>query len=161
MNKITEVWVEVPGTDGRYMVSNKGHLKQVAKRQRRGRQTVTVFTNKIIPIVSDYVSGRLGWYVNYDNEKHFFDCQSLLALFEGIPAGINNDEIVAAIKKRQETFIDKEEYSNGQQIKSVLPPVQRMARNEMAPERAPWETGGELVRVRDLRRQTSRTPVSH
>lgn len=161
MNKITEVWIEVPGTAGRYEVSNKGHLKQVAKRQRRGRQTVTVFTNKIIPIVSDYVSGRLGWYVNYDNEKHFFDCQSLLTLFEGIPAGINNDEIVAAIKKRQETFIDKEKYSNGQQIKSVLPPVQRMARNEMAPERAPWETGGELVRVRDLRRQTSRTPVSH
>ena len=159
MNKVTEVWIDVPGTDGRFMFSNKGHLKQVGVCRRRGNHNVIVFTNKIIPIVSDYISGRLGWYLCYDNEKHFFDCQSLLTLFEGIPAGVNNDEIVAAIKKRQETFMEK--YSNGQQTEGVLPPVQRMARNEMAPERAPWETGGELVRVRDLRRQTSRTPVSH
>lgn len=99
MNKVTEVWIDVPGTDGRFMFSNKGHLKQVGVCRRRGNHNVIVFTNKIIPIVSDYISGRLGCYLCYDNEKHFFDCQSLLTLFEGIPAGVNNDEIVAAIKK--------------------------------------------------------------
>lgn len=71
MNKVTEVWIDVPGTDGRFMFSNKGYLKQVGVCRRRGNHNVIVFTNKIIPIVSDYISGRLGWYLCYDNEKLF------------------------------------------------------------------------------------------
>ena len=63
MNDIPEVWLEVPETDGRYMISNKGHLKQVGKRQRRGKHEVMVFSNKIFPIIVDYVSGKPSGYV--------------------------------------------------------------------------------------------------
>ena len=119
MKEITEVWVEVPGTDGRYMSSNKGHLKQMGKRQRRGKHEVMVFTNKILPIVSDYISGKLGWYVYMDNQKHFLRRDVLMTLFKGIPVELDNSEILDAIKRRRETFRDSPEFKKQNTSASV------------------------------------------
>ena len=119
MKEITEVWVEVPGTDGRYMSSNKGHLKQIGKRQRRGKHEVMVFTNKILPIVSDYISGKLGWYVYMDNQKHFLRRDVLMTLFKGIPVELDNSEILDAIKRRRETFRDSPEFKKQNTSASV------------------------------------------
>ena len=119
MKEITEVWVEVPGTDGRYMSSNKGHLKQMGKRQRRGKHEVMVFTNKILPIVSDYISGKLGWYVYMDNQKHFLRRDVLMTLFKGIPVELDNSEILDAIKRRRETFRDSPEFKKQNTSTSV------------------------------------------
>lgn len=129
MNEITEVWVEVPGTSGRYEISNKGHLKQMGKRQRRGKHEVTVFTNKIFPIVSDYISGKLGWYVYMDNQKHFFRRDVLMALFKGVPIEIDNNEILDAIKRRHETFRDSPEFKkqNASEEDSISVPSQDRA----------------------------------
>ena len=120
MKEITEVWVEVPGTDGRYMSSNKGHLKQMGKRQRRGKHEVMVFTNKILPIVSDYISGKLGWYVYMDNQKHFLRRDVLMTLFKGIPVELDNSEILDAIKRRRETFRDSPEFKKQNTSTSVF-----------------------------------------
>ena len=119
MKEITEVWVEVPGTDGRYMSSNKGHLKQMGKRQRRGKHEVMVFTNKILPIVSDYISGKLGWYIYMDNQKHFLRRDVLMTLFKGIPVELDNSEILDAIKRRRETFRDLPEFKKQNTSASV------------------------------------------
>ena len=119
MKEITEVWVEVPGTDGRYMSSNKGHLKQMGKRQRRGKHEVMVFTNKILPIVSDYISGKLGWYVYMDNQKYFLRRDVLMTLFKGIPVELDNSEILDAIKRRRETFRDSPEFKKQNTSASV------------------------------------------
>ena len=114
MNDISEVWLEVPETAGRYMISNKGHLKQMGKRQRRGKHEVMVFSNKISPIVSGYISGKLGWYVYMDNQKHFFCRDILMSLFKGIPIELDKSEVLDAIKLRQETFRNLPEFRKSQ-----------------------------------------------
>ena len=40
-----EVWLDVPETDGRYQISNHGHLRQMGRKERFGKTMKTVFTN--------------------------------------------------------------------------------------------------------------------
>ena len=141
MKEITEVWVEVPGTDGRYMSSNKGHLKQIGKRQRRGKHEVMVFTNKILPIVSDYISGKLGWYVYMDNQKHFLRRDVLMTLFKGIPVELDNSEILDAIKRRRETFRDSPEFKKQNTSASVSASDSSQDRVITAEKQITMETG--------------------
>ena len=141
MKEITEVWVEVPGTDGRYMSSNKGHLKQMGKRQRRGKHEVMVFTNKILPIVSDYISGKLGWYVYMDNQKHFLRRDVLMTLFKGIPVELDNSEILDAIKRRRETFRDSPEFKKQNTSASVSASDSSQDRVITAEKQITMETG--------------------
>ena len=141
MKEITEVWVEVPGTDGRYMSSNKGHLKQMGKRQRRGKHEVMVFTNKILPIVSDYISGKLGWYVYMDNQKHFLRRDVLMTLFKGILVELDNSEILDAIKRRRETFRDSPEFKKQNTSASVSVSDSSLDRVITAERQITMETG--------------------
>ena len=141
MKEITEVWVEVPGTDGRYMSSNKGHLKQMGKRQRRGKHEVMVFTNKILPIVSDYISGKLGWYVYMDNQKHFLRRDVLMTLFKGIPVELDNSEILDAIKRRRENFRDSPEFKKQNTSTSVSASDSSQDRVITAEKQITMETG--------------------
>jgi hypothetical protein len=141
MNDIPEVWLEVPETDGRYMISNKGHLKQVGKRQRRGKHEVMVFSNKIFPIIVDYVSGKPGWYVYIDKRKHFFRRNGLMTLFKGIPIELDESEIPGSIKPRQETFRDLPEFKKQNTSASVSASDSSQDRVITAEKQITMETG--------------------
>lgn len=104
MEKTTEVWQEVPETQGRYWISNKGHLKQMGVKQRRGKNSIVIFKNETKPVIADYKTGRLGWYASVDNIKMFIERDIMLTGFEGIPVEINPLEDAVAQKRREDSY---------------------------------------------------------
>ena len=103
-----ECWADVPGTDVRFQVSNLGHLRMLARKtMRRGAMTVEQKV-EVRPLVCDYKSGRLGWWIWYDGASHFLARDELMALFpETIRSpDLSRDE--AARARREETIVSAE-----------------------------------------------------
>ena len=103
-----ECWTDVPGTDVRFQVSNLGHLRMLARKtMRRGAMTVEQKV-EVRPLVCDYKSGRLGWWIWYDGASHFLARDELMALFpETIRSpDLSRDE--AARARREETIVSAE-----------------------------------------------------
>lgn len=99
---VTEVWISVPDTYGRFEVSNLGHLRQLGRRSRSIDRLKMIFGCVFRQLLCDIETSRFGWYVRYDNERHFLDRDKLLALFEGIPVVLDPDEESAARARRTE-----------------------------------------------------------
>jgi len=106
MEEKFECWVFVPGTDGRFAVSNRGRFMRIAKKRRFGRQTLRLAVNEIVPLVSDYMSGELGWYGFYDGENHFFAREDLVRAFPESLLNVDRSGDEAAVAKRKETYRD-------------------------------------------------------
>ena len=103
-----EVWLDVPKTDGRYQISNHGHLRQMGRKERFGKTMKTVFTNVAKQLVSNYKTFEFGWYIFIDGEKKFLRRNELMELFIAIniPVEINIREEHMAVKIRKETVKD-------------------------------------------------------
>ena len=103
-----EVWLDVPETDGRYQISNHGHLRQMGRKERFGKTMKTVFTNVAKQLVSNYKTFEFGWYIFIDGEKKFLRRNELMELFIAIniPVEINICEEHMAVKIRKETVKD-------------------------------------------------------
>lgn len=101
-----ECWAFVPGTDGRFAVSNRGRFMRIAKKRRFGRQTLRLAVNEIVPLVSDYMSGELGWYGFYDGDNHFFGREGLMRVFPESLRDVDCSADEAAVAKRKETYRD-------------------------------------------------------
>lgn len=126
MEKLTEVWIEVPETNGRYMVSNKGHLRQIARKERHGQQMLTIFTSIPKRLVSDFKTEALGWHVFIDGEKRFWERAELINEFEGIPVVIDATEDNEAIELRKRTF--RNDIGGGREaVRTETPTVARKA----------------------------------
>ena len=115
MEQLTEVWIDVPETDGRFQISNKGHLRRVGKKKRRRKKTIVIFEIAPVKMVADYKTGAFGWYVYFDNDKHFFERNKLMELFVSIPVALDPQEEKKAIEAREQGF--DPEYAAQQQKK--------------------------------------------
>lgn len=104
MNDTHEYWIFVPKTQRRYAVSNKGQLMKVARKRRYARKIILEGCLELVPIVSDYKSGALGWYAWFDGESHFFKRDELMELFPQQLLDIDRSMDEAAIAKREATF---------------------------------------------------------
>ena len=107
MEQMMEVWVDVPETDGRFQISNKGHLRRIAKKKRLHNETMLVFEIAPVKMVADYKTGMFGWYVYFDNDKHFFERDKLMELFGSIPVALDQEEDREALEVRQQGFNPK------------------------------------------------------
>ena len=107
MEQMTEVWVDVPETDGRFQISNKGHLRRIAKKKRLRNETLVIFEIAPVKMVADYKTGAFGWYVYFDNDKHFFERDKLMELFGSIPVAVDPEEEREALEVRQQGFNPK------------------------------------------------------
>jgi len=105
-NENFECWVDVPETDCRFQVSNRGHLRMLGRKQRRRSRTVVEMTVEPKQLVCDYKSGRLGWWIFIDNNKHFIARDAVMRLFpEGfIDLDVSLDAKAKAL--RDETYVD-------------------------------------------------------
>lgn len=101
---MTEVWIDLPDMDGRYQISNHGHLRQIWKKQRCGKQMLLVYTGMSRHAVSDYKTGNMGWYVYLDNERIFIARSVAMKHFQDMPVMLNRQEDEEAIAKAQQTF---------------------------------------------------------
>ena len=103
-----ECWVGVPGTEGRFAVSNLGRFRTMAKKERHNRRTLVVFVNEPKPLVCDYKTGLLGWWVYYDGAKHFFARDELMTLFPECCRSPDTSLDESARAKREETYMSPE-----------------------------------------------------
>ena len=113
MEQMPEVWLDVPETDGRFQISNKGRLRRIAKKKRLHNETIVIFEIVPVKMVADYKTGAFGWYVYFDNDKHFFERDKLMRLFVSIPIAINPEEEKRAIEVRDRGF--NPEFTPGRQ----------------------------------------------
>ena len=104
MEQMAEAWIDVPETDGRFQISNKGHLRRIAKKARLGKKTYVVHDVMHLSLVADYSTGTIGWYAVFDNQKHFFERDKLMELFVSIPVALNPEEEKRAIEAREQGF---------------------------------------------------------
>ncbi len=107
MEQMTEVWIDVPETDGRFQISNKGHLRRIAKKKRLHNETIVIFEIAPVKMVADYKTGAFGWYVYFDNDKHFLERDKLMELFVSIPVELDTEEEREALEVRQQGFNPK------------------------------------------------------
>ena len=98
----TEMWVFVPDTGARVMVSNLGHLKVIGKKRRMGSRMCELHVDETKNLVCDYKTGVLGWYVFFDRENHFFGREELLRLFPEslLDVDRSRDEEARALKEK-------------------------------------------------------------
>ena len=99
-----ECWFFVPETDNRFAISNFGRLMKVAKKRLVLRRTQVIAVFEILPLVASYKTGVLGWYVYYDNEKHFLARDELVKLIPDEVLKVDHSMDQAAIEKREATF---------------------------------------------------------
>ena len=105
-----ECWVDVPGTEGRFQVSNLGHLRLMAKKVRVMGRITLVSSVEERHLVCDYKTGRLGWGVFVDGSKLFLPRHELMALFPIEFHDIDHSQDEAANAKREETYCDPESF---------------------------------------------------
>ena len=105
-----ECWVDIPGTDGRFQVSNLGHLRMIAKKTRIMGRIAVVLTIEPKPLVCDYKTGRLGWWIFYDGSKLFLPRDELMALFPPEYRQVDSSLDEAATAKRNETYCPPESF---------------------------------------------------
>ena len=101
-----ECWIDVPGTDMRFQVSNRGNLRVIAKRQIRGRRCVRVSVCELRRPVCDYKSGKIGWWLFFDGAKHFFTRDELVGNFPEEFRNVDRSKDEEMRKLRDETFRD-------------------------------------------------------
>ena len=112
-NENFECWVEVPGTDGRFMVSHRGRLKAFGKKRRVSRKTFIEVVNEPRRLVCDYKTGRLGWWVFFDNARLFLPRDELMALFPPEFRDIDHSLDAEAEARRDETYLDPDALRKG------------------------------------------------
>ena len=103
-----ECWVDVPETKGILQVSNRGRLRRLARKTKRGRSIVVVFASEDVRLVCDYKTGLLGWWVYYDGAKHFFARDELMTLFPECCRNPDTSLDESARAKREETYMSPE-----------------------------------------------------
>ena len=106
MDREFECWVAIPGTNGRFAVSNLGRCRKVARKHRFCRTTLTLFVNEAVPLVADYKTRELGWYCYFDGESHFYRRDDLMRLFPDGLAAVDPSGDAAAVKRREDTYRD-------------------------------------------------------
>ena len=116
--KYQEVWIDVPATAGRYQISNKGRLRQIAKKVRLGKTTRTLHTDTLIPLLLDYRTGELGWHVYFDGEKHFWPRDEMLKFFYTVPTEINPADEEQAKELYNSTY--RPEIATRQQLRQTV-----------------------------------------
>ena len=99
-----EVWIDVPETDGRYMFSNRGRMRQIARKERHGRKMLTVVTNQIKGVVCDFRTRRMGWYLFLDGEKRFWERDALMRLFGNIGTSVSARDDEEAISRCEKLY---------------------------------------------------------
>lgn len=104
-----ECWIDVPETDGRIQFSNLGRLRVRGKKRRRCGKTEVMFVNELKPVVCDYKTSRLGWWVNFDMGKRFFPRDELAALFPAAVRDIDTSRDNSAMEFREKTFRNLED----------------------------------------------------
>ena len=112
-NEVFECWVDVPGTDGRFAVSNRGRLKAVGRKRRICRVTVIEVVNELKRLVCDYKTGRFGWWVFFDSGKLFLPRDELIALFPPEYRDIDHSLDAEAAARRDETYRDPDALRKG------------------------------------------------
>lgn len=112
-NEVFECWVEVPGTDGRFAMSNRGRLKAVGRKRRISRVTVIEVVNEPKRLVCDYKTGRLGWWVFFDGGKLFLPRDELMSLFPPEFRNIDHSLDAEAEARRDETRLDSDALRKG------------------------------------------------
>ena len=108
-----ECWVDIPGTDGRFQVSNLGHLRMIAKKTRVMGRVTLVSSVEERHLVCDYKTGRLGWWVFLDGSKIFLPRDEMIALFPPGFRDIDRSLDEEATAKRDETYRDPETFRKG------------------------------------------------
>ena len=105
----TELWLSIPDTDFRFEVSNFGHVRQMARNTRRGRSTIRIQAVKPRPLVADFASGELGWWIFFDNTNHFFPRRGLMSLFPDAVISIDHSADAECFATRDAALRDFEE----------------------------------------------------
>lgn len=101
-----ECWIDVPGTKGILQVSNRGRLRRLAKKTRRGRSIVVMFTSEDVRLVCDYKTSRFGWWVYFDGENHFFARDEVVGLFPEGLLNVDRSKDAELKRLRDETFVE-------------------------------------------------------
>ena len=101
-----ETWIEVPHTDGRAVMSNRGHLKVLGKKRRIGNHTVVEFVNEPRRVVCDFQTREFGWWLHLDMRRNFFSRDELVGLFPESLRDIDRSGDSEAIRVREEQWRD-------------------------------------------------------
>ena len=104
--KTVEMWIDVPDTGSRGMVSNLGHLKVMGKRKRTIKRSYVAYVNEMRPLVCDFKTSRLGWWVFFDGERHFFAREDLMLLFPKEVQDVDRSRDEEAVEIRERNFRD-------------------------------------------------------
>ena len=99
-----ECWVDVPGTDGRFQVSNLGHLRMVGRKKRYLKWIVVEMSLKPKPLVCDYATGQLGWWLWFDMANHFMPREGLMRLFPEAILDVDRSADEEARTRKDATF---------------------------------------------------------
>ena len=116
-NEKFECWVDIPGTDGRYQVSNLGHLRMLAKKTRIMGRITLVSSVEEKHLVCDYKTGRLGWWVFLDGCKLFLPRDEMIALFPSAYQDVDRSLDEEATAKRNETYRGPDAFRKGAEAK--------------------------------------------
>ena len=90
--KIDEEWTFIPGTDGRFMFSNHGHVLMFRLSDSCPLEEIE------LPITCLLKTGELGWLLRKDD---FRSRDSLMRLFDGHPTLIDHSKDAAALEARK------------------------------------------------------------
>ena len=101
-----EYWMFVPGTEKRFAVSNLGHLMKVARKRRCARKIILEGCLEVMPLISDYKTNALGWYVWFDGANHFYARDELMKLFGEEVLAVDHSMDQSAIERREASFKD-------------------------------------------------------
>ena len=103
-----ECWVDVPETDSRFQVSNRGHLRMLGRKKHRCNRTTVEMAVEPRQLVCDYKSGRLGWWLFFDNNKHFLARDAVMQLFPERFRDVDTSLDGRARTLRDETYLDQD-----------------------------------------------------
>ena len=107
---ILEVWIDLPGTNGQYQVSNCGHIRLMfrkAKSHRRGDKPL-VFVREQRMLFCDFETRRLGWFVRdvtSERRWRFVPRDDMMAIFAdgGIPVAIDHAHDAETVERMEMT----------------------------------------------------------
>ena len=88
---------------------------KVAKKKLVVRKSELMAVFEILPLVSSYKTGALGWYVYYDNQKHFLERDEVVKLIPDEVLNVDHSMDQVAIEKREATFKPEWKGLNGEE----------------------------------------------
>lgn len=104
MKTRNECWVDVPETDGRVQVSNRGNLRVMGRKMRIGNKIRMMFLNQMRGVVCDFKTKELGWWIFFDGENHFYRRDDLMELFDEALRDVDRSRDEEAVRLCKEQF---------------------------------------------------------